>query len=121
MVLVITALGIILKLESAHIDKLNTEVGELNTSLSSCQRINEENTKEFNKLVAAKAIADAVATEADKNIKAISSQLTRKILEISNAKDNGPIPGVLQRTLDELRSRTKAGHQDREGSPVHTS
>jgi hypothetical protein len=120
LVIVIGALGYIVKYQAGRIENLKQEIGELQVSRDNCIRINEQNAIEFTKLQAAKADAEEQAKAAGEKIKTISSQFRKKLLEITNAKDNGPIPGVLQRTLDGVRDRS-ASDQDSEGATVDTA
>jgi len=109
LLIVVSVMGYVIRLGSSKIDRLNSEIGSLSESLSTCQRINEQNTEEFKKLSAARDLAQQAANENSEKIRQSLSVLNRRVMEISNAKDNGPIPGVLQRTLDGVRSRQGAG------------
>jgi predicted Holliday junction resolvase-like endonuclease len=109
LLIVVAIMGYVIRLSSGKIDRLNTEIGSLNESLAVCQRINEQNTEEFKKLSAARDVAQKAANENSEKIRQSISVLNKHVMEISNAKDNGPIPGVLQRTIDGVRSRQGTG------------
>lgn len=109
LLIVVSIMGYMIRLGSGKIDRLNIELGTVRDSLAVCQRINEQNTEEFKKLSEAKSLAQQEANANSERIRQSIAALNRHVMEISNAKDNGPIPGVLQRTLDGVRSRQGAG------------
>ena len=115
LILIVIVMSWVMRSQAAHMNKLNEQIGTLNASLATCQRINSENTAEITKLGTAIKAAEGEAKIAQEKVKTITANFNKRVLEITNAKDNGAIPGVLQRTIDGLRSRT-AGGEDRESS-----
>lgn len=105
----------LIRIQSGKIQKLSMELGETTESLNQCVDINQQNTKEYNKIIAANNAAKKIADEAKLKAEAEVKKQRRRIWEILNAKDNGPIPGVIQRTLDGMRSRA-GDYEDREGT-----
>lgn len=81
----------------------NSSLEARNAELFLLNQTNSETLKELgNKQKAADQSAELLRAEKEKLYK----RYINSILEIRNANDNGPIPGVLQRTIDGVRERS---------------
>ena len=105
MVVTVVLMGFYINHLNGRIDKKNIEIGQVRSELSTAQQINKDNVAEFKKIKLAQEEVQAIAEKSQAEANAYRKILNQSILEIANAKDNGPIPGVLQRTLDRVRAR----------------
>jgi cell division protein FtsB len=117
-VLIIAFLIFLVKVQTAKVDKLTADLATKTSEYKACTDINAANTKEFKKIADANAKAKETAQAALDKAKAGESLYRKRLWEVLNAKDNGAIPGVVQRTLDGVRERA-ASYQDRESSSVY--
>lgn len=119
LLLVIAVMFGMIRIQSGKIEKLSKDLGTSETNYNNCVDINKENLKTYNTIIAANKAAQVIADQEKNRAIADAKKARQRIREILNAKDNGPIPGVVQRTLDGLRERADS-YQDRESSAANT-
>lgn len=117
-VLIIAFLIFLVKVQTAKVDKLTADLATKISEYKACTDINEANTKEFKKIADATAEAKEKSQAAIDKAKAGEALYRKRLWEVLNAKDNGPIPGVVQRTLDGVRERA-ASYQSGESATLH--
>lgn len=104
-------IGVLLAQQSSTHKELKIALAEAATckaDLDTSNQINTQNAEEYAKLAQAKTLADIEASHVIEDGKREASILKAKLMEISNDKNDGPIPPNLQSTLDWVRQNAAA-------------